>query len=149
RPVAVIVSVPRSVARDRDVARFTPTAAATLMPPLLVDALGVEPAPPLPEPSCAADVDSANVRCAAMLPSTPLPAAPPVESPGAPVADAVASALVSEELFALSETAPAAPRCRASFASVMWFAIVSASERPIAADDPSADPAALVRADAV
>jgi len=76
-------------------------------------------------------------------------AAAPDSSCGAPAADAFAVAEVSEEPFAASVTAPAAVRFRESRASVMWFAIVSASETPIAADLPCASPSAVVLADAV
>ena len=75
-------------------------------------------------------------------------AAPPELSSGAPEAEAVALAELSDEPVADSETAPFAVRFRASVASLRWFAMVSATETPMAADEPSASPSASVPADA-
>jgi len=83
-----------------------------------------------------------------MVESMPEPAAPPELSPGAPAADAVALALLSELPSADSDTAPAAVRSRQSVVSDLWFAIVRARDRPIAASSPSASPSAFVPADA-
>jgi hypothetical protein len=82
-------------------------AAATLIGPALVDALGVlvepEPAPP-----AAAAVEFAWLRSPATWPSTPPDGEPGAPLPGAPAADAVADAEVVDGPVALNVTAPPA-----------------------------------------
>ena len=68
---------------------------------------------------------------------------------GAPAAEAFAIADVSDDARAARPAAPAAVRSRDSVASARWFAMVSASDTPIAADLPCASPSAVVFADAV
>ena len=73
-----------------------------------VDADGVSSLPVVPPPPLLCDVVSAKLRSAATASSTPLPAAPPDDSPGAPAADAFAAAVELDALPAVSETAPVA-----------------------------------------
>src|SRR6267378_6565884 len=150
-------AMPSITARAMALTRLIATAAATDTPPDDVLAAGVLAAPPLPSPPFAVDVSSAKPRSCATCSLTPFDAWPvesdgaaaPVASCGAPAAEALAVAEVSEEPYAASVTAPAAVRFRRRVASAMWFAMVSASETPIAADLPCAEPSAVVFADAV
>src|SRR5687767_15613274 len=76
------------VASELLFARLIATAAATETPPSDVDADGVSSESAVPVPPLPSDVLSANPRSAETVSSTPLPLAPPDESPGAPAADA-------------------------------------------------------------
>ncbi len=73
----------------------------------------------------------------------------PLASPGAPAAPAFALAELSEEPSAARVTAPPAYRFRTSVVSLESFAIVSASDTPIAASLPCASPSAVLPADAL
>ncbi len=76
--------------------------------------------------------------------------APPlVSSSGAPAADALASAALSDELPAEIVTSPVALIERLVQASTKWFAIVTETATPIAASAPSVSPRAFVSAAAV
>src|SRR2546425_4734737 len=141
---------PRSVGRELVLARLTPTAAATLIPPAEVLAAGVGSAPAVPLPLWSVEVFAAKLRCAATWRSTPSPAVPPPEgSWGAPAAEACAVAELLDEPCALSETSPAATRSRARVAWLWWLAMVRPSEMPIAAEALWAEPWAVVFALAV
>ena len=123
RPPAFTVIGPASVARDQLFARFTATAAATLTPPDEVDAAGVLSAPSVAPPPLLDRVVFAKPRCSFTCWVTPLElgsagAALGEESAGAPDADAVALAELSDDPSALSDTAPTAVRSRASHASL-------------------------------
>ena len=124
------------------------TAAATLIGPLLVEALGVL-APPVPSPPFAAAVLSAWPRSPATWPSTPPAGAPPEPSLGAPAADAVAEDEAVERSIAVKVTAPPAVMFRSVVAVAVWFANVSAIAAPTAADPPVVSPDAVVFAVAV
>src|SRR5439155_1038805 len=118
RPPAWIVTLSATVASDVVVARLMPTAAATDTPPSDVDAEGV-PVPPVPWPPLLVEVVSAKPRCCATWSSTPLPLAPPDDSPGAPAADACALAELSDEPSALIVTSPPAVRSRSRVAVLL------------------------------
>ena len=70
-------------------------------------------------------------------------------SAGAPAADAVAALEVVDGPIASKLAVPATVRLRCVDASTEWFAIVSASATPIAAEPPVVSPVAVVAADAV
>ena len=70
-------------------------------------------------------------------------------SPGAPAAEAFATALALEELSAWKPTAPPAERLRLVPDSTRWSAKVSAIAIPTAASPPSVSPSAVVSAEAV
>src|SRR5688500_5224104 len=80
-------------AREIDLWMLMPTAAATLIGPVLDSADGVAPAPPSPPPPLAFDVSLAWVRSSAIWLSTPPAGASELLSSGAPAADAVADAV--------------------------------------------------------
>ena len=153
-PFVLTVIAPTSVAREVVFARLIAMAAATDTPPEEESDFGV-----LSPPSDAPDVPRVSFRL--LFPKlrspatwfvTPSPEFPPLEvlSPGAPAAEACASAELSDLPCAASVTAPVAARFRARVVSVRWFAIVRASATPTAAVVASfASPAALVMADAV
>ena len=159
RPVGVKMDTRPIVAREVVFARLIATAAATETPPSLVSELGVLSPPSLAPPPLLEWVVSRKPRCDATWSETPVPGCPPLvlsagapalpdESSGAPAADAFAVAELSDEPCAASVMAPPALRLRRSVASVLWFAIVSASETPTAALLPCASPSAVVFADA-
>src|SRR5467141_2869314 len=126
---------------------FTPTAAATLTPPLDVDALGVE-VPPDPRPGPA--TVSAWLRWSATWPLTPPGCSPAEPCAGAPAADAFALASDADAPSAWNDTVVPAATLRCVVDSTVWFAIVRPSETPIAALlPPVAAPAAVLIADAV
>src|SRR2546421_3181143 len=128
---------------------FTPTAAATEIEPLDVDAEGVFVEPEL-RPPFAPAVEFAWPRSPATWPSTPPAGAPAEPSPGAPAAEADASDSELDEPSACRLIEPAAVTSRCVVASTSWFAMVSASETPIAAEPVVvAEPSAVVSADAV
>src|SRR6267378_100082 len=156
RPPATM-TMPSTTARATAVTRLIATAAATDTPPLDVFASGVFAASPVPLPPLFNDVPFANERSCETWSLTPFDACPvesegaaaPDASCGAPAADAFAVAEVSEDPFAEIVTEPTAVTSRESRASAMWLAMVSASETPIAAVLPCAEPSALVLAEAV
>ena len=153
-PFVLTVIAPISVAREVVFARLMATAAATDTPPDEVSDFGV-----LSPPSDAPGVPRVSfrlvfpyVRSPSTWFETPLPELPPLEvlSPGAPAAEACASAELSDLPCAASVAGPDVLRFRARVASVRWFAIVRARATPTAAVVASfASPAALVTADAV
>src|SRR6476660_1415824 len=114
-------------ARDTVIAMFTPTAAATDTPPSLVSAFGVlVEDPPSPEPPFFFDVLSPKLRCAFTCEVTPLvePSPEPpllVPSPGAPAAEAVASAALSDDCDEEIEIASAVIESSVH-ASTRWLA---------------------------
>ena len=116
-PPVVIEIWPGTTAFASTSAMFTATPAATLTPPLEVDAEGVLDADEArPGPAAA----FAWLRSPATWLSTPPPAAPDADgeaSPGAPRAPALASASVSEVASASNVAEPPATRFRSVWAS--------------------------------
>ena len=128
---------------EETLASVSAMAAATLIGPAEVDALGV-----LVPPSRHHRQRSRCCwpRCARRRSDHPrhLAGAPLLPDPGAPAAEAVADELISDRSRALKLTAPPAERSRSVLASALWVAKVSAMAAPIAALPAVVSPEALV-----
>src|SRR5688572_17048267 len=133
--------------REIERCRLIATAAATLIGPALVDAEGVLSASPSPSPPLADDVVSACVRSSEICSSTPPAGASGSPSSGAPADDAVADVVEVELVDAAIVSVPSVLMELSEYASATWFAMLSASARPIAAVAPSVSPCAVVFAD--
>ena len=155
RPPLVTVSPSPMAAVVVAVSTFTPTAAATLTAPSLLEALGVvgllSASLVLASLPAASPAVSAALLCAATCWSTDLPAPPlpsvalPLLSAVAPPATlAVALALVPERLVAFRVTAPPAARFRSTVAVTVSVVVVRAREAPTATLLPWVWPVATV-----
>src|SRR5438067_6826282 len=129
-------------ARAEDLWMLIAMAAATEMPPPLVDADGVASAPPSPAPPFALDAPDAFARSPCTWPSTLW--VPELSSAGAPAADAVASSVDDEVFVALMAIAPPALMPFSEYASAVWLLILRASAMPTAALLPVVAPDAVV-----
>src|SRR2546430_10771454 len=118
-------------ARAEDLWMLIAIAAATEMPPPLVDADGVASAPPSPPPPFALEAPAAFARSPCTWPSTLC--VPEPSSAGAPAADAVASSVEDDVFVALIVIAPPALMPRSEKPSAVWLLMFSASALPLAA----------------
>jgi hypothetical protein len=143
-PPTVMTSPAGSVALALAFSIVIATAAATVTPPEEVDAEGVDVPPEVAPPEAAA-VESAWLRSPATCPSTP-PAGVELD---VPLADALAEPFVVLEPVAWSVAAPPTTSSRRLVALTSWFAMVTAIDAPIAAEDPDAEPIAVVVTEAV
>src|SRR5689334_1384260 len=142
-PPLVTIALPWIVAREEEVTKDSATAAATLMPPLEVEADGVLSLP-VSLPPFALAVLFAWLRSPATWPSTPPDGASPLPFAGAPAALAVALLSTAVGPVAAKVTAPPARMLRCVVASAVCVAKVSASAAPIAALPPCVSPDAVV-----
>src|SRR5258705_10254845 len=115
---------------------FTPPAAAPLMPPELVSAEGVAPAPPSPSPPFPDEVLLAWLRSPPIRPVTPPAGASLSPSAGAPAALALPVAVEVEVFDAASVIAPVVLIARSSEASAGGFAMLRGGASPVRAGLP-------------